>query len=259
MYYEQSLSVEYKGQTFDISYAEVKRGGTTVICLHGLQSNKEMFAPMQDLFERKKFSTIAIDFIGFGKSSKPLDFSYDVEDQAGIIDKVFEKLRLQKFCILGHSMGGMVGTMLLKSWRSSLLEFVNMEGNFVLEDCGASLPVSQMSFEEFSQKWYPEFLASLETSAEPGAKDRRKWLRSTPDYVFYKTSKSIVDWSRSEKLLPMFTESPVQKSFFYGEKNARKREVLPASIPTSKIPNAGHFMFADNPEETLRAIDDFLL
>jgi pimeloyl-ACP methyl ester carboxylesterase len=226
--------------------------------LHGLQSNKEMFSPLEELFTRRKFGTIAIDCVGFGKSSKPEDFSYDLADQAAIIDKVIDALKLQQFFIIGHSMGGMIGTMLLNSWRGTLVGFVNMEGNFVLEDCGTSLPVAEASFEDFTQKMYPELLSSLETSTEPSALSRRKWLRSTPDYVFYKTSQSIVDLSRSEKLLPLFLGSPVHKVFVYGEKNRRKKEMLPASVSTVEIPHAGHFMLADNPTDTARTIDDYL-
>ncbi len=255
---EETLHIEYKGMKLDISCAHVPRGGTTVVCLHGLQSHKQMFAPLEALFTRKKYSTLAIDCIGFGKSSKPADFSYDLEDQAAIVSMAIDAFKLQQFFIIGHSMGGMIGAMLLKSWRGTLLAFVNMEGNFVLQDCGTSLPVSQAGFEDFSQTMYPELLAALEASPEPGAADRRKWLRLTPDYAFYKTSKSIVDWSRSEKLLPMFVDSPVQKVFIYGEKNRTKKDVLPASVPAVEIPGAGHFMLADNPEYTARAIDDYL-
>jgi pimeloyl-ACP methyl ester carboxylesterase len=254
---EQMVHIEYKGMELDVSCTHVRRGGTTVVCLHGLQTNREMFEPLRAFFTRKKYSMVGIDCIGFGKSSKPEDFSYDLADQAAIVDMVIHELKLQQFFIIGHSMGGMIGTMLLKSWPGCL-GLVNMEGNFVLEDCGTSLPVSESSFEEFSQKMYPELLVSLETSAEPSAALRRKCLRLTPDYAFYKTSKSIVEWSRSGKLLPEFLESPVPKVFVYGEKNRRKKDVLPVYVPTAEIKGAGHFMLSDNPEATARTVDDYL-
>lgn len=255
---EQMIPIAYNGMKLDISCMHVRRGGTTAVCLHGLQSHKEMFSPLEELFTRKKYSSLAIDCVGFGKSSKPEDFSYKLEDQAAVINMVIDALKLQQFSLIGHSMGGMIGTMLLNSWRGNLLGFVNMEGNFVLQDCGASLPVSEAGFEEFSKTLYPELLASLETSQEPSATLRKKCLRLTPDYAFYKTSKSIVDWSRSEKLIPQFVDAQVQKVFVYGEKNRRKNDVLPATIPTVEIANAGHFMLVDNPKDTMQAIDDYL-
>lgn len=256
---EQSVQIEHDGRTFDVAYSHVPRGGTTIVCLHDLHATKDMFEPLQPFFTRKKYSTVAIDCVGFGKSSKPEDFSYDLGEQAAILDKVIHAVKLNKFCIIGHGMGGMIGTMLLESWRSSILEFVNMEGGFTLDDCGDTLPVSQASFEEFSKALYPQLLAALETSPEPGAVNRRKWLRSTPDYVFHRTAASIVEWCRNGKVLSQFVDSSVSRVFVFGEKSVRTRDVLPSAVPSVKIPHAGHFLLAENFEATVRALDDFLL
>ena len=255
---EQMASIEYRDWKLDIAYEYENRGKVCVVCLHGLQSNKAAFVDVVDRSLRKGLSTLSLDFVGFGKSSKPEDFSYKIEDQAAIVSMILRDFRLEQFFLVGHSIGGMVGTMLLKEFREKLLGFVNMEGNFVLVDCGASLPASEASFEEFSTKLYPQLKKSLETSQEPSARLRRQWLDSTADYAFYGASKSIVEWSRSEQLIPMYLESPARRLFVYGEQNRRKRDVLPPSEASAEIPNAGHFMLADNPEETANAIEKFL-
>lgn len=256
---EDFLHIDYKDWELDISYALEAAGDTSVICLHGLQSNKDVFAPAMQLCAEKNLTAVSIDFIGFGKSSKPKDFSYLLEDQAAVIDRVISQLRLKKLYLIGHSMGGMVGTMLLNDLEKQLLGFINMEGNFVLEDCGASLPASKATYEEFSKTLYPELLESLKTSPEPSAKQRRQWLlETTPDYAFHGAAKSIVEWSHSKKLIPLFVDSPVRKLFIYGENNRRKKDVFPSLIPSVEIPGAGHFMLGDNPKDTLKAIGDFL-
>jgi pimeloyl-ACP methyl ester carboxylesterase len=255
---EQLIHIDYKQWKLEVSCASEHHGNVSVVCLHGLQSNKDAFSSVVELCAGKGFSTVGIDFIGFGKSSKPEDFSYLLEDQAAVVDHVISELRLQKFFLIGHSMGGMVGTLLLKEWEQQLLGFVNMEGNFVFDDCGASLPVSEVSFEEFSTKIYPALKAELSTSKEPSAALRRRWLESTPNYSFYGASKAIVEHSRDEKLIPLFVQSPVRKLFVYGERNKRKRDILPQSVPCAEVPNAGHFMLADNPKDTLKIIGDFL-
>jgi hypothetical protein len=118
--------------------------------------------------------------------------------------------------------------------------------------------MTETNFDEFSQKLYPEYLASLEVSLEPSAKMRMESLKQVPDYTFYKTSQSIVEWSRSEKLIQPFINSPVSKLFIYGEKNSWKKEALPSFIPTVEVSGAGHFMLADNPKETFHIMDDFV-
>jgi pimeloyl-ACP methyl ester carboxylesterase len=252
------ISIPYKKWQLEVSCFNEHAGNIAVICLHGLQSNKNIFLPLSKPWADRGISTIGIDFIGFGNSSKPENFLYTFEEQTEIINRVIAQFNLSKFILIGHSMGGMFGTLLLKDLEKQLAGFINMEGNFVLKDCGASLSMTQTGFDEFSKKLYPEFLASLETSQEIGAELRLQCLKSTPDYAFYRTSQSIVEWSRSEKLIPLFVNSPVQKLFVYGEKNRWKKEVLPPTISSAEIPGAGHFMLSENPQETFRIIDDFV-
>lgn len=250
---EKTIHIDYKDWRLDVFCTYMPRGGTSLVCLHGLESNRNMFSALEELCVHRKFSTVYIDLIGFGKSSKPDDFPYTIEDQAAVMDLVFEKLGLQKFCLIGHGLGGMVGTLLLEPWRSSLLGFINMEGAFALKDCK-----DIERFADMDSKGYENHQASLETSPDPSAALRRQWLRTTPDYVFQKTTKSMLDLSRSEKLIPLFAASPVHKVFVYGERNAFKKDALPANAPTAKIPNAGHYMLTDNLESTTRLIDDYL-
>lgn len=233
-----------------IAFRHTVRQDPCVVCLHGLQSNKEMFAAVEDLCARRGQSFFAMDFLGFGESARPEDFSYALEDQAVLVAGMIEKHGLEKFILVGHSMGGMVGTMLLERFREQLLGFINMEGNFVLEDCGASLPVAEASFEDFSEKLYP--------ALKREAPARRSWLEQIPDYAFHRTSRSIVDWSRNGKLLPMYVASPVRKLFVYGERNRRKKDVLPPSEVTAEIPGAGHFLLTERPAETLAVVQKFL-
>ncbi len=252
------ISIIYKEWQLNVSCFNERQGDVAVICLHGLQSNKNIFYPLTKLWTDRNISTIGIDFIGFGNSSKLKDFTYRLEDQAEIIGSVIDQLNFKKFILIGHSMGGMVGTMLLKDRQDQILGLINMEGNFVLKDCGASLSMTQTNFDEFSQKLYPEYLTSLGVLAEPSARIRMESLKQVPGYAFYKTSQSIVEWSRSEKLIQPFINSPVSKLFIYGEKNSWKKEALPSFIPSVEVSRAGHFMLAANPKETFHIIDDFV-
>jgi pimeloyl-ACP methyl ester carboxylesterase len=254
---ERMIHVAHREKEWNVSCDVEHVGNRAAVFLHGFQSQKQAFLPCKELCKRNGLSFVAIDFVGFGDSDKPEDFSYDLADQADIVSNALNQLGFENFFLIGHSLGGMVGTMLLERYREHLLGFINMEGNFVLADCGASLPASQMTFEEFSREGYPELKTSLETSGEPSAQLRRVWLESTPDYVFYQMSRSIVSWSKSEKLLEPFIKSPVKKLFVYGEKNRQKKNVLPAFIATAEIPRAGHFMLSDNLEYALRVIEEF--
>src|SRR3989344_9248007 len=149
--------------------------------------------------------------------------------------------------LIGHSLGGMVGTLLLEPLENIIKSFINAEGNLVFADCGASRIVAEQSFKEFQNEGYAKLKLVIESSNGPGKELRGRLLTEIPDFVFYKTSVSIVNWSRSEKLLKLFRESHLNKLFLYGDKSRQKTVVLPDNIERTEVPNAGHFMLLENP------------
>jgi len=79
-----------------------------IIFLHGWGSNKEIMKVFKDYFNDNKL--IFIDMPGFGKSHT--NEVYDTIKYAKKIDKFLKDLNIEKFCIVGHSFGGKVATLL---------------------------------------------------------------------------------------------------------------------------------------------------
>src|SRR5260221_2002633 len=130
---EEIINVPYKGISFKISFFVEERSSEYILCLHGLQSNKELFIPLLEQKFLEKYSFVALDSIGFGNSSKPENFSYDVEDQTRIVTEVIKQLSIKKLHIIGHSLCGVIGTLLLQPLEARILSFVNAEGNLTLK------------------------------------------------------------------------------------------------------------------------------
>jgi len=252
------IKIKHNKKDLNISCNLREKTKEWILCLHGLQSNKQLFDKIFTIPFFDKYSLLAIDFVGFGKSSKPMNFSYDIKEQAEICKKIIKQLKIEKMHIIGHSMGGMIGTILLKSLSNKIVSFVNMEGNLVFEDKGTSAKVSNYSFEEFKEKQYDILKSRIKKSNETSANYRSKWNKLIPDFVFYKASKSIVEWSKSRKLLDLFIKSKNKKLYIYGEKNSNKTTSSLHAIELEKISNAGHFMILDNPNECYDKIIKFL-
>ncbi|MDB5179045.1 MAG: hypothetical protein JWN01_988 [Patescibacteria group bacterium] len=254
----RAITVRFKGQGLKVSVLMARRSDEWVVALHGVQSNGELFA---DLFQQEflaGYSLLAISFVGFGDSGKPEDFSYDVQDQAGVVKLVLDELGVKRLHLIGHSLGGMVGTLLLKQLGGRVMSFSNLEGNLVLADCGASKDVAQLSLGKFEQTGYAQMKDKVKGSGEKSASFRSRWLEMIPAFVFYKTSVSIVEWSQSEKLLGLFNGSEVRRLFIYGEKNAYKAEVVSDLVEKAEIPGAGHFMLLDDPAACYRGLGTLL-
>ena len=80
----------------------------TIIFLHGWGSNKEIMKVFKDDF--KEYKLLFIDMPGFGKSET--EEIWTTYKYAQKIDNFLESLNIEKFCIVGHSFGGKVATLL---------------------------------------------------------------------------------------------------------------------------------------------------
>jgi pimeloyl-ACP methyl ester carboxylesterase len=78
--------------------------GETVVLLHGFAANKDNWTFFAKYM--KDYHLVIPDIPGFGESSQVPTDSYDFVSQVGRIERFVEVLKLDKFHIAGHSVGG---------------------------------------------------------------------------------------------------------------------------------------------------------
>ena len=99
-------------ESFDgtkIYYDVSKKGKKVLVFLHGWPHNHTVWKKELAYFQRRGYSTIALDLRGHGKSGMPgnlRDYSFD--KFAKDIHVVAKKEEVQKFVVIGHSFGGMI-------------------------------------------------------------------------------------------------------------------------------------------------------
>ena len=81
--------------------------GPTIVLLHGFAANKEVWLPVAKLLT-PHFHLIIPDLPGWGESSRVAGTSYNVDAQAARLQAFVETLRLQRFVLVGHSLGGAI-------------------------------------------------------------------------------------------------------------------------------------------------------
>jgi pimeloyl-ACP methyl ester carboxylesterase len=96
-------------------YAEFKKGkiaftdkgkGRAVVLLHGFPFSKELWGSTRDALA-KHFRVISIDLPGHGQSDC-FGYVHSMDLMAKAVKAVMDKLRLKKYVLVGHSMGGYV-------------------------------------------------------------------------------------------------------------------------------------------------------
>lgn len=95
--------IEYKGAS--IRYTDAGRG-PAVILLHGFLESLEMWDDYAAALSGD-FRVITIDLPGHGQSAC-FGYVHTMEEMAEVVKAVADKLRLKRYSLIGHSMGGYV-------------------------------------------------------------------------------------------------------------------------------------------------------
>ena len=224
-----------------------------LVFFHGLGCSKDIFKDALSHHTMEGQSLLLIDFPGFGKSDKPESFSYKMEDQTMICEKLLAMFPDVRLHVIAHSMGGAVPILFSDKFYERIDSFANLEGNLIDADCTIfSRSVVEVSCEEYAAKHFSEQKAKLANIPE------LKFDETTP-LAMYRSSQSLVEWSDSGKLLERFKKLNCKKVYIYGEQNKDVETVnAVGSIEKIIIPNAGHSMMLDNTDYFYNKLHDFI-
>lgn len=251
----QGIEIKVGGQLISCMFQ--KGGKESIVFIHGFGASKETFLEAFGHKEFQAFTMLATDLIGFGASDKPANFSYLMKDQAEILRKTIDLLDIDRFHLIAHSMGGIIGIRLGEIIPDRFFSFINAEGNMTAEDCTMSKRVAEMGEEYFAREGFEQLKHSIakesERAQDRSLRDYLKSLSKATTKSLYKSSISTVHESHSGDLLKRFVQFPFYKCYIYGEKN---KDVFPAEemlkkegIPLFYVSRSGHSMMKENPDE----------
>ncbi len=232
----------------ELAYRLRRGAGASVIFLHGLGCSKETFdqafAPGQ---LPEDCTLLSVDLPGHGESFKSENFSYELDEQAGLLAGMVMQFELRTPVIVGHSMGGAIA-ILLAEILGDVSALFSLEGNLMLDDCTLSKRIAAVEEEHFVKRIFP--MAPL--------KFRCRGLDSDPvtsPWAFHRCARSLVHWCSEGTLLERFRQLGLPMTYLYGEKNSPPPLVRRLTgLEALAIPASGHFMMIDNPQDTYRFI-----
>lgn len=111
-------NIEVNGTT--IAYQE-QGEGETVVLLHGFCGSSDYWEKVQPLLA-KQYRVICPDLRGHGATDAPMG-AYSIEQMADDVVGLMEKLGIEKYTLLGHSMGGYVTLSLAQRYAFHLNGF----------------------------------------------------------------------------------------------------------------------------------------
>ena len=259
-------------------YKEVYGSGDPILCLHGLGASmfswRHFIAPFS---QRNKL--ILVDFKGCGKSPKPADTRYSIEEHTDEIYKFIIRENLTNLTLVGNSLGGAVALLLAIRFNEEepnrLLRLVligsagdkrYMPAHFKLVRSILGLPIIYLSPTRLATKmvlrrcYYDkkkitnkDVAAYARPMASPGGRHAllqtvRQCLPPNADELIAKvksiTVPTFILWGREDRIIPL-----------------KVGELLHQAIPNSTleiIEQCGHVPQEEKPDETIARISKFL-
>lgn len=108
--------IKYKG--ISIHYTESGKGRALVF-LHGFLENLEMWETLTSTI-KPSYRIICIDLLGHGRTDS-LAYVHTMDDMAEAAKAVLDHLKLRRYVIFGHSMGGYVSLALANKFPKSII------------------------------------------------------------------------------------------------------------------------------------------
>lgn len=131
----------HEGHDLRMAYMDVPAKGSaagTIVLLHGKNFYGSYFENTAKALSEAGYRVIVPDQIGFGKSSKP-DIPYSFDLLAANTIALLDSLKIEKFAVLGHSMGGILATRIERNY-SDRVEKLVLENPIGLEDYRIKVP-----------------------------------------------------------------------------------------------------------------------
>lgn len=265
-----------------LHYEETGNGFPLVI-IHGLYGSGENWLSIARRFEHHN-KVILPDLRNHGESFHKPSNTY--EEMADDVSELLEHLNIQKFNLLGHSMGGKVAMLYAMKFPDKVSKlvivdvapksYINLQGGIGIENDHERIIKGMLDLDLSEYKNRSEVSAAL-TEAVPSERTRNfllKNLRRKPEGGFeWKINLPVLSEYLKEVMdnIPVETYSSNQKikeipTLFI--RGSRSSYVMDSDMPVIKklfangqlvtIENAGHWVHAEKPEEFIHTVLQFL-
>lgn len=239
------------------------RGRGAILYIHGLGESGLSLEGIATRPELADWRHVVPDLPGYGRSLWP----EEPMPLVAVADMLAARLRSWNAApavVLGHSMGGVVATLLGERHPDVVRAVIDVEGNKSLSDCTYSSRADADAREAFLGDGYRKLLDGiweLGADREPlrgyyasmrFADPRTLWLHST----------ELVAYSREEAMARRLAALGVPALYVAGVPEGAGPRTLAlveeSGVPAAILEPAGHWPFLDQPDGFARAVADFL-
>jgi pimeloyl-ACP methyl ester carboxylesterase len=260
-------------------YVRAGGEGSAVLLLHGYGETGDMWAPLAARLARNH-KVIVPDLRGLGLSSRPAG-GYDKKTQAEDMAGVLDALKIDKVDLVTHDIGNMVGYAFAAQHPDRVKKFVIIDAplpgigpwddivrshalwhfsfygpdaerlvkgreRIYLDRFWNEFSADPKKFDEASRKHYAQLYAAA-GAMHAGFEQFKAFDQDAAD------NKAFV--AKGMLTMPVLAIGG-EKSF--GSMMGTVMRAAATNVQTAVVPNSGHWVMEENPEATMKLIEDFL-
>jgi pimeloyl-ACP methyl ester carboxylesterase len=248
-------------------------GRKTLFFIHGLGESSLCFKEVLEYDRFDKFNIVIPDMIGYGKSSSAHSKDYSFRTQMRTLWEMICRLGLTNITLIGHSLGGVIGTLMCRDDSAGLIEkFVNIEGNLTQHELFISGQAFQAEARGEFHSWFSEIFLKSVVYKEWGTKyescrryfaslnfcDKDAFLKNAQE--LYAMSRKLNDRYQSE-IGEIYCSLSIPKMYCYGTESANPRTIKflkENSLDYLVFENAFHWLMIDHKEKFYDFLYDFV-
>lgn len=240
-------------------YHDLPGEDTPILFIHGLgcagSFDYPEVAAQTDLIGHRR---ILIDLLGSGFSDKPDNHLYTIKEHVNYLQKFVKAIKLNKFIIFAHSLGGPIALGLADKCRDSIETIILSEANLDKSSPGS------LSY-EFGTCQEEDFINSIfDEAINENSVENSMWsatLSVCSSTAISRISKSAVEGGNPSWREILYSLR-CKKTFIFGEKSLPdddKTELERHMINIEIVKSAGHSMAWENPKGLSEAIKKGIL
>jgi pimeloyl-ACP methyl ester carboxylesterase len=257
--------------------------GPAILLIHGIGDNSTTWEKVQSKLAQR-FTVIAPDLLGHGKSDKPRA-DYSVAAYANGMRDLLSVLDIERVTVVGHSLGGGVAMQFAYQFPQLVERLILVGAGGVTKDVNVALRIASvpMGSEALAVLRLPLVLPAIQLIGRVGGvlfgstgvgRDLPDVVRILADLpeptassAFARTLRAVVDW-RGQVVTMLdrcyLTESvPVQ--LIWGSRDSvipvEHARMAHAAMPGSQLEvfeGSGHFPFHDDPDRFCELVEKFI-
>ena len=244
------------GSAGELALDDGGRGGLPVVLVHSLAGNAAQWTEQLGHLRRSR-RAIAVDLRGHGRSKPPGDGDYSLAGMADDVAAMAETLGLQRFVLVGHSMGG--GVALTYAGRHPdrvaglvLVDPIGDGKQIPPAEAGAFLAGFESNYDSTIQAYWSSIAGPDSAIRERLLAD----LRSTPQAAVTAILKEVMRFD-PDPALAQYAGPKLSIVTPYNDMPFSLHR-LGKGFPHQMVDGTGHWIQLDKPEVVNRMLDEFL-